>query len=138
MKRDVEISSAGFICFKLLLDEGIFVQRTIHHHNMYPDSSSGLALTAMPFLALIEHNYIPYLDKKFGFDLPRENTDLARIRQKTKSIDFRCLNYRNYSGEAARIIEGSRKHFRGKSGVRSALSSLTKDIGISLPYASRY
>lgn len=131
MKCDVEISPADVIRFGLLLAEGIFVRRIIYHHNMYPDSLNGLALTVMPFLALIEHNYIPYLDKKFGFDLPKENADLTRIRHRTESIDSRCLNYRNYSGEAARIIKESRKHFRGKGVARSALLSLIKDIGIS-------
>lgn len=131
MKARVEITAADAICLELLVEEGIFVQRIMHQHNNYPNSSSILALIVIPFLALIEHDSVPYLEKKFGLQLPRESFDLARIRHKTKSIDSRYLNYREYSKEAARIIEANRENFRKKGIARMLPSSLVKDVGIS-------
>lgn len=131
MLTKVEISAADIICLELLIEEGIFVQRIMHQHNTYPHTSSILALTVIPFLALIEHDSIPYLEKKFGFSLPKENADLIRIRHKTKSIDSRYLNYQKYREEAARIIEASRRRFREKGIARLLPPSFVKDIGIS-------
>ncbi|WP_165062059.1 hypothetical protein [Adlercreutzia sp. ZJ154] len=118
MKARADITAADAICLELLIEEGIFVQRIMHQHNNYPDSSSILVLTVMPFLALIEHDSIPYLERRFGFQLPRESQDLARIRHKTKSIDSRYLNYRKYSKEAAGIIKANRENFRKKGIAR--------------------
>lgn len=131
MKSKVEISAADVVCSKLLVEEGIFVQRIMHQHNTYPRASSVLALVVMPFLALIAHDSIPYLEKKYGLSLPKENSDLVRIRHKTKSIDSRYLNYQKYTEEAARIIEVSRKSFRKKGITRLLPPSCVKDIGIS-------
>lgn len=64
MKARVEITAADAICLELLVEEGIFVQRIMHQHNNYPNSSSILALIVIPFLALIEHDSVPYLEKK--------------------------------------------------------------------------
>ena len=83
MKSKVEISAADVVCSKLLVEEGIFVQRIMHQHNTYPRASSVLALVVMPFLALIAHDSIPYLEKKYGLSLPKENSDFVRIRHKT-------------------------------------------------------
>lgn len=112
MKARVEITAADAICLELLVEEGVFVQRIMYQHNNYPDSSNILSLIVMPFLALIEHDSVPYLEERFGFQLPKESSDLARIRHKTKSIDSRCLNYRKYSEEASAIIKSNRDNFR--------------------------
>lgn len=131
MKARVEITAADAICLELLVEEGVFVQRIMYQHNNYPDSSNILSLIVMPFLALIEHDSVPYLEERFGFQLPKESSDLARIRHKTKSIDSRCLNYRKYSEEASAIIKSNRDNFRKKGVARLMPSFLVKDIGIS-------
>ena len=131
MEFKVDISAADVICSKILVEEGIFIQRIMHQHNTYPDAASALTLTVMPLLALIEHDSIPYLEKKYNLNLPKESQDLVRIRHKTKSIDSRYLNYQEYAKGAARIIEISKKSFKEKGIARFLPSSLVKNIGIS-------
>lgn len=131
MLTKVEISAADIICLGLLVEEGVFVQRIMHQHNTCPHTSSILALTVIPFLALIEHDSIPYLERKFGINLPKENADLIRIRHKTKSIDSQYLNFQKYREDAARIIEANRRRFREKGIARLLPPSFVKDIGIS-------
>ena len=90
------------ICNVLLLEEGLLLHRIFQQNLERPDESPALSLVALPFLALIEHDAIPYLEKKYGVSLPHESSELRRTRNLTKSLDSKYLKYEQYTKEAQR------------------------------------
>lgn len=124
-------SPNDIICTRLLLEEGAFLQRMANQHRDRPNESPGLSLTAFPFLALIEHDAVPYLETKCGIRLSHESKELKRTRHRTKSLNSRFLKYENYSEEARKVILASSQHF-SKTGIARLFPTVkSNDVGIS-------
>lgn len=142
LQTGIDLSQADIVCLNILIDEGIFLQRIIRHHYQFPNYSFALSLIALPYVALIEHDSIPYVNKKYNCNFAKEDCAITDIRHKTKSLDSRYLDYEKYSKRATAMLTESNNYFRNKGVARFLPSSLVKDIGITyfeeLPIYSTY
>lgn len=85
--------------------------RMLDQQERYPRSAACLALAAFPFLAVAEHDAIPFLNNKFGFGLSVEDSRITTIRHMTKSLDSKNIDYGVYSEEAHAVIRALDKQF---------------------------
>lgn len=132
MDNERHISQRDSFSYLLLVEEGLFLRRLMHQHKNYPRSSATLALIALPFIAVIEHDAIPFVNKTFGVNLPREDPKLSQMRHLTKSLDSKYLDYHEYSEQAKVIMQQLKSHFKHYRGpLASLLNSLTTDVGVS-------
>ena len=111
MKNARTIVPRDSFSLQLIIEEGIFLGRLLDQHDRFPDNSSCLILTALPFLTIAEHDAIPFLNRKLGLGLPTEDERLTSIRHMTKSLDSKHFDFEAYSYQANKVIEHLNRQF---------------------------
>lgn len=111
MKNARTILPRDSFSLQLIIEEGIFLGRLLDQHDRFPDNSSCLILTALPFLTIAEHDAIPFLNRKLGLGLPTEDARLTSIRHMTKSLDSKHFDFEAYSYQANKVIEHLNRQF---------------------------
>lgn len=111
MKNASTLLPRDSFSLQLIIEEGIFLGRLLDQHDRFPDNSSCLILTALPFLTIAEHDAIPFLNRKLGLGLPTEDARLTSIRHMTKSLDSKHFDFEDYSYQANKVIEHLNKQF---------------------------
>lgn len=111
MKNASTLLPRDSFSLQLIIEEGIFLGRLLDQHDRFPDNSSCLILTALPFLTIAEHDAIPFLNRKLGLGLPTEDARLTSIRHMTKSLDSKHFDFEAYSCQANKVIEHLNKQF---------------------------
>lgn len=111
MKNARTILPRDSFSLQLIIEEGIFLGRLLDQHDRFPDNSSCLMLTALPFLTIAEHDAIPFLNRKLGLGLPTEDARLTSIRHMTKSLDSKHFDFKAYSYQANKVIEHLNRQF---------------------------
>lgn len=106
---------------QLVIEEGLLIGRLLDQQERYPDSASCLILTAFPFLAVAEHDVIPFLNRKFDSGLSMEDPRITTIRHMTKSLDSSSFDYGDYSEEARAVISALNRQFYSSATLLGSL-----------------
>ena len=119
-------------CIQLLIEEGLLIGRMLDQFQCYTASAAGLTLTALPLLAVAEHDAIPFLNKKFDVGLSAEDPRITTIRHMTKSLDSKNVDYNVYSEEARAIIQALDEQFYSSTTMLDSLfGPFQTNVGIS-------
>jgi hypothetical protein len=93
---------------------------------------SGGTLGEGTLIAVIEHDAIPFVNKAFGGDFPKEDARLSQMRNLTKSLNSKYLNYQEYSKQANIIMQQLKFHFKHYQGpLAFLLNPFTPDVGVT-------
>ena len=131
MNQTEHLTSGDLISIELIKEEGLFFCRLMNQQRNYPISAATLSLVAMPYIAVIEHDAIPYLNKSFNTNLKQVDTRLSRIRHLTKTLSSGHLDYHGYSIQATAILQQLQSHFKSHKGILAPiLNAFQPDVGI--------
>ena len=130
MRRTKCLTSGDLISLALIKEEGLFFCRLLNQYKNYPESAATLSLVAIPYIAVIEHDAIPYLNKTFNINLKRVDSRLSHIRHLTKTLSSGYLDYCEYSNQVAIVIQQLQSHFKSHNGIfASIMNALQPDVG---------
>jgi len=131
MNQIEHLTSGDLISIELIKEAGLFFCRLMNHQRNYPESAATLSLVAMPYIVVIEHDAIPYLNKSFNTNLKQVDTRLSLIRHLTKTLSSGHLDYREYSIQAAAILQQLQSHFKSHKGILAPmLNAFQPDVGV--------
>lgn len=126
------VSKRDSFSIQLLIDEGLFFRRLLWHQQHYPNNSANLMIVALPFVAVIEHDSKPFVERVCGEKLPCEDRRLAQVRHLTKGLDSSKMNYDDYSSHAHRVISALSSSMKTHKGIIAPLlNSIQPDVGIT-------
>ena len=137
------VSKRGSFSFRLLIDEGLFFRRLMWHQQHFPGSSANLMLVTFPFMAVIEHDSVPFAERLCGEKLPSEDLRLERTRHLTKALSSSRINFEDYSQRAHVVVSDLEKSMKPHAGfAATALNRNITDVGAtywqSMPVYSTY
>lgn len=140
---EVNLKPRDAFSLELLIEEGLLIGRILNHFERFPESSPHLILTAIPFLAIAEHDAIPFLNRKMNFNLPAEDSRITSTRHMTKSLGSRGFDFPEYANQAHDIIEELNGRFYAQKGPSKLLvKPFQTNVGISfydgIPIYSNY
>ena len=126
------VSKRDSFSFRLLIDEGLFFRRLIWHQQHFPSSSANLMLVAFPFMAVIEHDSVPFAEKLCGEKLTSEDWRLKRTRHLTKALSSSRIDFEKYSQRAHAVVSDLGKSMRTHVGFAAEiLNRIQTDVGIT-------
>lgn len=118
--------------FRMLVDEGLLIGRILNHYKHFPQSSACLALVAFPFLTVVEHDSIPFLNRRFGLALQPKDRRLTIIRHMTKSLNSKSIDFFEYEREAHEVIGAlNRRFYSNIPWLGSLIRPFQKNVGIA-------
>ena len=120
----------SFSCL-LLEEEGLFFQRLLYHLEHYPKVNGVIGLIEVPFAALICHDALPFVNKKFGVGLREDYDEVTRIRHQMKSFDPKFFSFEDYSRDVESILDDLNHQMKNHTGpFAPVINALQTDIGI--------
>lgn len=117
------------LCIELLIEEGVFVRRLLRHGELYKEETANLALLVLPLLAIIEHDAIIYINRKWGLALDPEDQKITDIRHHRKFLDGK-ISYEEVQKRACKTLKDSARYFNG-SGIWRFLGRSKPDVGLA-------
>ncbi len=117
------------LCIELLIEEGVFVRRLLRHGELYKEETANLALFVLPLLAIIEHDAIIYINRKWGLALDPEDQKITDIRHHRKFLDGK-ISYEEVQKRACETLKASARYFNG-SRIWRFLGRSKPDVGLA-------
>lgn len=122
------LTGSDALCVELLIEEGVFARRLVRHSELYKEKGTNLVLFVFPLLAIIEHDAIVYLNKKWGCAIDPEDQKITNIRHYRKYLDGK-ISYEDVQERILGTLIDSKNCFNGNR-IRRCLGWSTPDVGI--------
>lgn len=122
------LTGSDALCVELLIEEGIFVRRLVRHSELYKEKGIDLLLFVFPLLAIIEHDAIAYINRKWGCAIDPEDQKITNIRHYRKFLDGK-ISYQDVQERILGTLIDSENCFNGNR-IRRCLGWSTPDVGI--------
>ena len=123
------LSESDALCIELLIEEGVFARRFWRHGELYKEQTANLALLVLPLLAIIEHDAVIYINRKWGLALDPEDQKITDIRHHRKFFDGR-ISYEEFKKRALGTLKDSTSYFNG-GGIWRCLGRPKPDVGLT-------
>lgn len=122
------LTGSDALCVELLIEEGVFVRRLVRHSELYKEKGIDLGLFVFPLLAIIEHDAILYINRKWGCAIDPEDQKITNIRHYRKFFDGK-ISYEEVQKRALGTLMDSKNCFNGNR-IRRHLGWSKPDVGI--------
>lgn len=123
------LTGSDALCTELLIEEGVFARRLLRHSELYKEQTANLVLLVLPLLAMIEHDAVIYINRKWGLALDPEDQKITDIRHHRKFLDGQ-ISYEEVKKRALGTLKDSTRYFNG-SRIWRYLGRSKPDVGLA-------